>query len=85
MGLVDDVCEDPVEAALDWHRTHIQPLSSAAIRHAVYAARTGLRRAIMQELPVVERLYLSDLMATQDAPEGIASFLEKRDPQWRHR
>jgi cyclohexa-1,5-dienecarbonyl-CoA hydratase len=83
MGLVDELHDDPLAAALAWHRTHIQPLSAAALRHAVRAARTGFRRAL-RDLDDVERLYLSDLMATHDAPEGIASFLQKRKPQWTH-
>ncbi|RMG09503.1 MAG: cyclohexa-1,5-dienecarbonyl-CoA hydratase [Planctomycetota bacterium] len=83
MGLVDAVVEDPIEAARAYHREHLMPRSAAALRYATLAARTGLRRAL-RDLDEVERLYLSDLMATHDAPEGIASFLEKRAPQWTH-
>lgn len=32
----------------------------------------------------VENLYLRDLMALADPHEGIAAFLEKRDPRWRN-
>jgi cyclohexa-1,5-dienecarbonyl-CoA hydratase len=85
LGLVDQVDEDPVEAALAWHRTHLGRLSSASLRHASRAARYRLRRAMLDDLAAIERHYLSDLMATRDAPEGIASFLEKREPQWTHR
>lgn len=84
MGLVDEVCDDPVEAALVWHRTHLRSLSAASVRHAARAARFRLRRAMLDDLAELERTYLSDLMATHDAPEGIASFLEKREPQWTH-
>jgi cyclohexa-1,5-dienecarbonyl-CoA hydratase len=31
----------------------------------------------------VERLYLEELMSTEDAKEGLAAFLEKRKPEWR--
>lgn len=37
-----------------------------------------------QALAAVERLYLEDLMATADAHEGLAAFLEKRKPVWRN-
>jgi len=29
-----------------------------------------------------ERLYLEELIATENAREGIAAFLEKRSPKW---
>jgi cyclohexa-1,5-dienecarbonyl-CoA hydratase len=35
-------------------------------------------------LPEVERIYLQDLMATEDAREGLAAFMEKRKPFWSH-
>lgn len=31
----------------------------------------------------VERVFVDETMATRDANEGIASFAEKRPPQWR--
>jgi enoyl-CoA hydratase/carnithine racemase len=36
-------------------------------------------------LPELERLYLGDLMRTEDAAEGVAAFLEKRTPRWTDR
>lgn len=35
-------------------------------------------------LPLLEQLYLQDLMSTADAHEGLAAFLEKRQPKWSH-
>jgi cyclohexa-1,5-dienecarbonyl-CoA hydratase len=37
------------------------------------------------EIPSVERLYLDELMRTEDAQEGVRAFLEKRPPVWRNR
>jgi cyclohexa-1,5-dienecarbonyl-CoA hydratase len=36
-----------------------------------------------EQLKEVERVYLSVLMKTQDAQEGIRAFLEKRKPAWK--
>jgi cyclohexa-1,5-dienecarbonyl-CoA hydratase len=33
----------------------------------------------------MEKLYLDELMSTQDAQEGLAAFMEKRAPMWKHR
>ena len=57
-------------------------LSSAALamaKKSVYAWDAihfdkGLARA--------EKIYLDELMKTQDAREGIQAFMEKREPKW---
>jgi cyclohexa-1,5-dienecarbonyl-CoA hydratase len=36
-----------------------------------------------KQLEEVERVYLSELMKTHDAQEGIRAFLEKRKPAWK--
>jgi len=83
-GLVNVRCPDgdldeTVEGLLD---KRIHPRSAAALRLAVKATRGPLHREISQRLPELERLYLDELMATRDAHEGIAAFLEKRKPVW---
>jgi cyclohexa-1,5-dienecarbonyl-CoA hydratase len=37
----------------------------------------------LQQLEEAERVYLSELMQTHDAQEGIHAFLEKRQPVWK--
>ena len=82
IGLVQEVVDDPLEAARGWHRTHLAPLSAAGLRHAVLAGRDALLRRVADELPRLEERYLTELMATCDAREGIAAFLERRAPRW---
>jgi 1,4-dihydroxy-2-naphthoyl-CoA synthase len=36
-------------------------------------------------LPQLEEMYVNGLMNTEDANEGINSFLEKRKPTWNNR
>ncbi len=57
----------------------IRPRSAAALRIANRAVRQSLP---LKSLDNLERLYLEELMATRDANEGIAAFLEKRKPAW---
>jgi len=61
-----------------------QPLA-ASLAHAVRAAREPFAELARARLDDVEALYLEKLMATRDAKEGLAAFMEKRAPKWEHR
>ena len=50
------------------------------VKRALHAGY-GAWAAAMGDL---ERLYLEDLMNTADAHEGLAAFMEKRSPVWKH-
>ena len=84
MGLINAVTEDP-EAW--WHalvREHLSRTSASSLRYAERAVRTGLMRQLASDLPAVEAMYTDQLMATHDANEGIAAFLERREPTYRN-
>jgi cyclohexa-1,5-dienecarbonyl-CoA hydratase len=68
-----------------WFNRSLAPRSASALRHAAAAARLGLRAHVREVLPKLERLYLNDVMGTEDATEGVAAFLAKRAPQWTDR
>lgn len=85
IGLADAVSADPSAAAAAWHREQLQQKSAAALRCAVAASRWEFDRALSAQLPLLERFYVSELMETQDACEGIKAFLQKRKAIWVHR
>jgi cyclohexa-1,5-dienecarbonyl-CoA hydratase len=87
-GLVEVLAEDEArltEAVESWCAAHLAAKSAAALRHAATAARMGLLAQVRDVLPKLERLYLDDLMRTQDAVEGIDAFLARRAPLWTDR
>ncbi len=82
MGLADELAEDPGDAALAYAREYLLPRSAASLRLAARAVRGGFAERFRREIAEAERLYLHELMATDDALEGLRAFLEKRQPQW---
>ncbi len=85
IGLVDELADDPTAAALAYAREHLLPRSASSLRLAVRAARLGFAQRFRHNLEASERLYLDELMATADAVEGLAAFLDKRPPRWSDR
>jgi cyclohexa-1,5-dienecarbonyl-CoA hydratase len=59
-------------------------LSGAALRYTKKAIRLADGVPFSEGLTKVERIYLHELMETADAKEGLAAFLAKRTPTWRH-
>ncbi|MGI9100995.1 MAG: enoyl-CoA hydratase/isomerase family protein [Terriglobales bacterium] len=67
---------------LRWLESDFAPRSRDSLRLAAQATRRPVLRALEQDLPVLERLYLDELMKCDDAVEGIRAFLEKRAPRF---
>lgn len=85
MGLVNTVL--PADAVHGWAQqkaSELACLSRAALMLNKRALRLGFD-GWASSLNEMERLYLDDLMHTADAEEGLAAFLEKRSPVWKHR
>jgi len=84
-GLIDCFADNPEEAALEYFTEHLASHSASTLRLAVLAAREEYRQRVFAKLERVETLYLSQLMATHDAVEGLTAFLEKRPAKWENR
>ncbi|HKR97261.1 MAG TPA: enoyl-CoA hydratase-related protein, partial [Candidatus Angelobacter sp.] len=73
--------KEAVQRTLD-HLFKLSPAALAVAKKAFYAWDSvhldkGLARA--------EKIYLEELMQTEDAKEGIAAWMEKRKPVWRRK
>jgi len=71
-----------LDAAAAWFDAHLAPHSAVALSHAVSAARLTVRAQAEPALERAERDYLSGLLKTKDAAEGVNAWLEKRAPNW---
>ncbi|MFQ5987102.1 MAG: enoyl-CoA hydratase/isomerase family protein [Thermoplasmata archaeon] len=86
MGLVNGVYPpDELDARIDEICSELEGNSRIAVGLAKRAMRQGLTLRLEETLREAERIYLDELMATEDAREGLAAFLEKRKPVWRDR
>jgi len=59
--------------------------SASSLRLAKKAFRLAQAEDFDSRLARVERLYLEELMKTEDATEGLVAFIEKRKAVWRDR
>jgi len=85
IGLADSCTADPSAALQAWFEETLAPKSTAALRFAFRAVRRPLARALADDLPALERVYLEELMRLRDPVEGLNAFLEKRKPRWENR
>lgn len=70
------------EAVSGFIEKNILPQSAAALRQAHRAVRLPVVRRYWELIGELERQYLTELMVTHDANEGITAFMEKRRPVW---
>jgi len=84
LGLVNRVL--PPENFTDGVREYLQKftaMSPAVLALTKKAAKAGQNKDFAGGLKEIDRIYLQELMSTEDAKEGLQSFLEKRKPVWR--
>jgi cyclohexa-1,5-dienecarbonyl-CoA hydratase len=72
-------------------RSRTDTLVSDVAKHSAAALRIGKQmmnpdaERVSRNLGQAAARYVDDLMATEDAVEGLTAFLEKREPMWSHR
>jgi cyclohexa-1,5-dienecarbonyl-CoA hydratase len=85
IGLVNQVyAVESFDAEVGRYLDHVGRLSRPVVRMAKRATCLMARPQILRHLEEAEALYLGELMKLEDAHEGIAAFMEKRPPVWRH-
>ena len=86
MGLVNHVYpENTFHADCRSFANQYLSLSRAALACSKRAIREASGKPFMEALTSLESIYLNELMATDDAIEGLNSFMEKRKPVWSHK
>ncbi len=85
MGLINKVI--PVQSfpeKTDEFISKLTSLSGPVLKLTKRAVDRGLIVSVDEGIRAVEQLYLSELMKTEDAREGLSAFLEKRKPIWKN-
>ena len=76
------VTDNNLESAVDDCVRRLRRLSPAALSIAKKASYAWDAMHFDKGLARAEKIYLEELMKTQDAQEGILAFMEKREPRW---
>ena len=86
LGLVNRVAHaSELDAELESFRRELLNKSAAVLALARKATRLPSRVSFEAALREAERIYLDELLKTEDVTEGMEAFLAKRDPGWKDR
>ncbi len=84
IGLVNKVVPAPdFDRELEAFVGRFATNSGVGIKYTKKALRSGLETSYPESLKGINRMYLEELMKTEDANEGLSAFLEKRKPSYR--
>lgn len=86
MGLVTKVVPvDRLTAETEDLIKKLSNLSSVVLKKTKQALAAGMDKNFIQALDEAEKIYLEQLVQTEDITEGIAAFMEKRKPVWKNK
>ncbi len=74
-----------LEQAMDTLLDELKRQSAAVLRIALRGLREISLGSLSEALKKSERIYIDELLKTEDVEEGVRAFLDKRKPQWSHR
>jgi cyclohexa-1,5-dienecarbonyl-CoA hydratase len=84
-GLVNHVfAEEGAEEALSAYLAPFLKQSPVTLRLTKKALRGGGHLGRKDRIAFAEKVFLGELMKTQDVLEGLAAFDEKREPRWKN-
>jgi len=86
IGLINKVV--PLDSFDSELESFIQPfteLSLVGLKYSKKGINLGLETSFFEGLERIEKIYLEELMASDDANEGLKAFLEKRKPLWKNK
>ena len=85
-GLANEaVAESELQSTIQRRLDHLFKLSPAALAHAKKAFYAWDSIHLDKGLARAEKIYIEELMQTEDANEGIQAWMEKRSPKWKGR
>ena len=88
IGLLNEIYESKeiMDIEIDqWISKNILPKSASSLRYATRAVRASFDYFMNKNLPAFTDMFVNELMETEDANEGMNSFLEKRIPFWKNK
>lgn len=86
MGLVNKlVSEEHLEEEVEKFLRRFKKKSAKALELSRYAVLRAYDMEFEKSLKTVDDIYVGLVMQTEDANEGLKSFLEKRKPIWKHK
>ena len=85
-GLVNMVVPlDSFESELESFIKPLTDLSLIGLKYSKKGINLGLETTFLDGLEKIEKIYLEELMTSEDAHEGLKAFLEKRKPVWKNK